>query len=306
MLAIIFTVVQSIFDRVLRRKREQNIVAAKDIRQLICLIGDSELGVKVDIDEAHFADVMDSGGWSDEDLRVNRDKQYLPRVAKHKLAMQEEELQRKAQQAEQALLAEREAEGRRRQEAHRRDQQLELEMTRAINAANVAVAARSDLIAGAEVTDEERALSDVLAITNERIRTLQNALDPNARVLGANRAPIDNVIWANVSEHPAKLAAQTKVMLSNKNMSLSAGRRKQLESQLAAAETAIADRRKQLTITEKERNKINKRLAILNEEKLLPQSFRLVRAEPSADELRKRHALRMGVHSGTGVTVRTG
>ncbi len=296
--------IAELFQKVTRRKQERKAAIVKDIRTLVRLLAESELGVsELDVDADWYADVLEAEGWTEGELRANVDA-YKQRVAQSKLAAQADTLRKAAATAEQAWRDADEAEGRRRQEAHTHLQQLELQMARAIEAAKRATAAKSDLIASAALSDEERELLDEQAKLNQRKAVILRALDPHAHIVDGRA--FDAVYWGHVNETPAVLLRQTKAALADKKTGYSPERRKELESQLAAAERSVAAREKELAAVEKQAAAINEKLRKLADARLFPESFRLIRATPTRDELRKQHAQRIGVADGPAVAISVG
>ena len=87
---------------------------------------------------------------------------------------------------------------------------------------------------------------------------------------------------------------------------MSAERKTQLRSQLAAAEKAVKAAQRELAEAEKEAETIRKKQEKLNADKLLPESFQIVRAQPTHAQEMKKLAYEFGYHGESGITIKTG
>lgn len=304
---------KDIFKSVSSRQRERRAANVNDLKTLAVMIGENELGIsKYEIDVDYYAAALESERLSESDLRqreadlqVNVDY-YKERERKSKLAVQVTALQDAAVAAEQVFRDADVEEGRRRREAAANFEKLEAAMRHALQLSDEAVGARSDLIAGAAVTDEERGLNAEFDAIQARITKLAFLVDPHACVMTGD-LPDGDVYWSSIDGAPAKLASQVTQMLAKGNaksssVGYSPERRKELERTLAAADARVAEHRKELSKLEKQRGVIEAKLVKLILEKLKPENFTFVRAKPTRDDAAKRRALEFGFHGGTGVT----
>jgi hypothetical protein len=295
---------RDLFTSIKQRRQGRNNARLADAQELAVLIGESELGnPKIEVDVDHFAAALEYEDLTETDLRDNIER-YKTRVRKAKLAARINELKDAAVKAEEALRDEDLAEGQRRREAAVRLERLEAEMRHAIQLAGEAEAARSDLIAGAAVSGEERALSDELASINRQIAKIGVLVDPTPRLNGDTEP---GSFVSSIHEAPARLARQMRQALEKDydkkggRVGYSAERRKELERTLAAAEKAVAEHRATLTKLEKQRAAIQAKLTKLAAAKLKPENFPFVRTAPCRDDAAKRRAFEFGLHAGTGV-----
>ena len=116
--------IESINNKLKQRRDLQRATVARDIREVVVLLGEEQLGKKVDLDLDYFANIVEAEGLSDADLRANVDN-YKKRVSQAELAEQRPALQAAAAEAGQAYIEADIAEGRRRKEAHTHLRELE-------------------------------------------------------------------------------------------------------------------------------------------------------------------------------------
>ena len=198
------------------------------------------------------------------------------------------------------------AEGRRRKKAVEHLQDLDQKTRLTQQRSEEAIAAHSNLIADAQVTAQERALTDRNGEVNGIIAKCKDAIDPGFHSMDHRGFAVGfGGNWAHLDTHPALLVSQIRAKLEDDADSLAPERKSQLTSQLHAAENAVIDRTRELLAAQKEAAEINSKQVKLNAAKLLPENFRLVRATPTSDEQNKRLAREFGFHDGPTVTVST-
>lgn len=142
---------------------------------------------------------------------------------------------------------------------------------------------------------------------SETLGRLRSAVDENftSTDSAGHTISLGSGNWASLAECPALLAAQTRRKLKDESDVLSDDRKAHLKSQLHAAERAVAASEKELTRLEKESETIRKKQEKLNADKMLPESFQVIRSKTSHDDQIRKRAFEMGFHTVSGVTVTT-
>jgi DNA repair exonuclease SbcCD ATPase subunit len=286
-------IIDRLFGQLQQRERDISKRNCNDIRSLVRLIGDDELGVaSAEVDDDHYAALLDKAGFTFDDLRANVDR-YKKRHEQHELALQLDELKQKSTIAENAFRDADLAEGRRRRDALKRLQEMEESARRAQLNSEEAVFAHGELIAGGCVFEEERELNTRLAEIRAQIRKVEAALRP----VISDPVAVPGGTWANIDHYPAALVHQTKAAIAEadaEKVACSPERRRQLGSQLTTATARVAERERELKQLTREREEINDQLAKFLPLKMLPENLQIVRAKPTADERRKQTAHKLG------------
>jgi DNA repair exonuclease SbcCD ATPase subunit len=272
--------IENLFQRLTNRQRERSSKRINDIKQLVILISNSESGAaKVDIDLDCYAEVLSAENFSEADLRANINR-YKARVNWSRQASQLDELHSKAEQLADAVKQFDHEEFERHKRALTQLEQMRRELSTAESAAINASSALSELQASALRVDDSRELCERLSEVNSEIAELQAKLNPNQPAnLGGNR-------WGSLAHTPAWLARQTRGVLDDKKSPLTPERRKQLESQLTAAERAVGQAEKELGQSQKRRDSINAKLSVRPEDSLRPENFSIVRSRKKPEVLR--------------------
>lgn len=272
--------------------QEQRDAVANDLRTLVILIAEHELGhTEAAFDVSHYSKILDDAGVKEARLRELVDK-YKSNLRKDDLAKQYSALQAQAEAAEQKLRAADQEERNRRRDAMRFLATLEEDMQHKISRANAAMAARDDLISQAETTVEERELIVQLRLLNEKIAALDVKLNPTAP------RPYPGGGCYMVGENPAAMVREARrdlaeIAKGKGKVNLSPERKAKIENTLRIAEAAVATLSKDRADLERERGQITARLESFTAAKRLPASFPLWRPA-TADEVRKSTAVRLG------------
>jgi len=281
--------ITDLFARLRHHKHEQKIAAASDIREAIVLLAGADTRKKINIDLAHYGELFEAEGLTEQDIQLNIDN-YRERLRKAELVSQGDTLKNRAAEAEKAHTAADIAEAKRRKQAVGHLQELEMAASRALQDSLDVVEAQGDLVAEARTTPEEQRLIEELAAVNKTIRRLRIAIDSKFSEFTDGRSiGIGAPTWASLTEHPATLAAQTKYHIKNTD-SLTKERKAELKRQQDTAEEATGAAEKELVLAEKQLARLSAKLDKFNAAKLLPESFVIVRAKPTAEALRKQHA----------------
>jgi hypothetical protein len=291
-----------LLSRLSRRQQEQKQSVVTDAKSLIITIARAELDGSDVPDEVieQYAEVLDSAGLTEADIELNVDI-YRRRVEAAQLAAKVEHLGRKAAEAEQAWIAADRAEAERHKAALHELDEMRTEMAKLLEQHGRALAARGDLLAQADRTDEEQQLSDQLIDLKRRAAELDEMLKVNPRDVQLSSPVLDR--------HPVAYRENVVYELDQ----IKTGKRpatkeerEAVEARLAKADAVIAAKRAERDAIDKERAAINERLEALNRDKLKPESFELRKAKPSRDELAKRQAERLGYTDSHTATLTVG
>lgn len=293
-----------LFQRIGRRKQEWRQNIHSGARGHIIGIARKELGLDPDIEINdiyldHAASTFEAEGLTEADVRATVDA-IKQRFQWFQFAAKLDKLKTASEVAEKAARLHDEQEGLRRKAALATQVSLDEAARVAQLQFEDAIAARSNLLAGAMTSPAERELNTELAALNNQIVTLKNALDPNGP------AAHSGALYGNINTTPALLLRQTREELANTRVGYTAERRAEQARRLAAAEQAVAERTRELAEVQKQRAAVITRLQALNAAKLLPESFEFVRASPSLDDRMKQHGRRVGFTPESGITVSVG
>lgn len=289
--------ITDLFNRLRDRRQETRDAHLTEIHRAIIILAENGAGKNGDLDLDYYASLIESEGLTEDDLRTNIDV-YQQRVRWAELAPRVDALNKASVDALQVYNDHDLKLGRLIRDERKKLVQEERAAQRAQTQSEKALAAQGNLIADAEVTAEERALGAKQSELNAEIGKLIDATNPRlSSVDRMGRALNVGSDWASIQQFPALLAEQTRHALADETVGYSKDRRAELKSQLAAAERAVAESEKKLTRLTKQAVEINKKQVKLNDAKLLPESFRLVRATPTRLDRQKRHAREMGFHA---------
>jgi hypothetical protein len=287
--------IASLFEILLKKKEKQQSTVTGDVRSLIRIIAENELGIAAyEIDMEFYSDALDRSGITAADLRLNVEI-FKQRHRWKELAEQISSLEETAYNAQKVFDEEDLAEGRRRKQALERLETLETARNSSSKQFAAAVSAHSELMGGADTSELEKSLTDQLENLNGSIRRITLAKDPDyvGRPIETSRGGMSpgGTLWANVEIATAGLLKQTRKALENVT---DAAKRERLESQAKAAEVRLQNDAKELKTLEKRRDAILKQLSGLVSEKLKPENFRIRKATPSRDDKAKLLAQSMG------------
>ena len=299
-------IVDRLFRRLSDRRQDKRDKTMSEVHRAIIILADDSAGRNGGLDLDFYADLVEREGFTEADLRKNIEV-YRQRCKWAKLAGQREALKKAAEQAERDFNDFDLAEGRRRLAAQKKLQALEHAVPIAVSLASKSLAAEGNLLAQAARTPEERALNEESGKLNETLGRLRRAVDAtysSTDAIGHSTNLAGD--WASIQEFPALLCVQTRRKLKDEADVLSDDRKTQLKSQLLSAEGALADRSRELVVAERKAVEMKKKLLELNAAKMLPESFRIIRAKPTHDEDARRRAYELGYHGGSGIEIKAG
>ena len=274
--------IKELFSKVSLRQREKAALRAADIRGVIVAIAEQELGItngKAKLDLDHAATLLEEEGLSEADLRANVE-QYKRRHRWAQDAAREAELEAEANRLRTAHAEASAAEIERRKKVLEELERMHTAARSAGAIATKATIAKAEL-EGSALLEVDEALNEQLAAVNSQIEKLRDGLRPNGTpgvVIGGHDR------WGSLLQEPGRLVTKTKAMLAGK---ITHEKRGQLESQLAAAESAVEQFKTDITRLEKQRAEIVAKMTPNPADLLDPKNFQLIRRQPSRDNQRQ-------------------
>lgn len=304
--------IQKLLDRLAGKNGEIARKQDCDFRQLVVVAAENEESKLSDADLDWAAETLKECGKTIEDLQANV-TQYRRVVALQEQGAKREELAKRASSLDKKYVAEDLKEGQRHREALNKLLALESERDRAILEAGNAAAAAADYYALIEPPEEYCELTRHQGELQRQIKQHEEAIDGDIYLVvettgGAGHCQTPSGLWANISKFPALLARQTLEHLKRGERSLTRERKNELEGQLEAAQREVERRKKALQNLHKEVDAIGGRMEKIMQAQLAdPKNFRMVKAGPTRDELKKQHAAKFGLGANDpGIRITTG
>jgi len=291
--------ISSLLDRVFRKSDANDSAYQDDVRRFAYVVAQHELGVPdaPPIDEEHLMAIVDGWGTREEFEALVR--LAVDRIQAAPLAAEIDTRRSAAQAAEQAYREADEAEGRRRREALERLQELYDAIPSAQRRVDDSIEAVDLLKRTAGNQPEHRQASQRMQELAGEMRQIEAKLKPSM--------PPSESGYPSVGTYPGALLARARRELSE--LGTPGGPADTVEARSKLKETiAIAER--EVGRLEKQHRKLAKHYAEATEQATLrPEHWmdpanlpaRIKVAGPTADELRKQHAARMGFHNGPSV-----